>query len=73
MLKLLLDCQVSGAKIVIYTDSMSNLQALESARSYFEDDEDLQIRRLLKRVAENNEECVLQFVKAHDGLWGNET
>lgn len=64
---------MAGTSTILLTDSKSNLHALQKVRTEFEDAEDLDLRRELKALCNRSNFVKLKFVKAHEGLIGNET
>ena len=59
-------------RVIICTDSRSNLQALEKSKLIFEDSEDALLRERIKILTDISPHVRLQFVRGHNGLTGNE-
>ena len=61
-----------GERIILFADSLSNIQNLASARSDHTDEEDVLIRKLLVDVLKQGNTFTLQFIRGHVGHQGNE-
>ena len=59
-------------KIVLFTDSLSNVQNLASDRSKLVEHEDVLLRMLMVDVLELGNSLHMQFIRGHAGHHGNE-
>ena len=72
VLQLLINERCRDEKIIIFSDSLSNIQSLGSPKTKHDEGEDVLLRKLLIDALNLGNTIALQFIRGHAGHPGNE-